>query len=115
MLIPDTTLIKNGSSFPAPRLLWAPHLFGREEYFDRCLSELAQLVPPICFGGRSSDRWHDFSVTIPRYYKDVYVNSFFPHPARLWNYLPIGCFPLAYDHSGFKSRINRHLLTLGSF
>ena len=29
--------------------------------------------------------------------------------------LPIECFPLTYDLSGFKSRINKHLLTLGSF
>ena len=36
-----------------------------------------------------SDRLHDFSVTIPRCYKDVYVNSFFPCRARLWNSLPI--------------------------
>ena len=60
---------------------------------------------------------HDFSVTIPRCYKDVYINSFFPRTARLWNSLPIECFPfpLTYDLSGFKSRINRHLLTVGSF
>ena len=45
----------------------------------------------------------------------VYVNSFFPRTARLWNSLPIECFPLTYDLSGFKSRINRHLLTVGSF
>ena len=32
MLIPDNTLIKKGSSFPPPRLFWAPRLFGREEY-----------------------------------------------------------------------------------
>ena len=68
--------------------------------------------------GRStpfSDRLHDFSVTIPRCYKDVYANSFFPCTARVWNYLPIECFPLTYDLSDFKSRINRHLLTVGSF
>ena len=68
--------------------------------------------------GRStcySDRLHDFSVTIPRCYKDVYVNSFFPRTARLWNSLPIECFPLTYHLNGFKSRINRHLLTVGSF
>ena len=64
---------------------------------------------------RYSDRLHDFSVTIPRYYKDVYVNSFFPHTARFWNYLPLECFPLTYDRSHFKSRINRHLLIVGSF
>ena len=47
--------------------------------------------------------------------KDVYVNSFFPGSARLWNSLPIECFPLTYDLNGAKSRVNRHLLTVGSF
>ena len=47
------------------------------------------------------------------YYKDVYVNSFFPHTARLWNSLPVECSPLMYDINGFKSRINQHLLTVG--
>ena len=92
-------------------------LFSRY-YFGRCSSELAQLVPLLfCRGGcnRYSDRLHDFSVPIPRYYKDVYVNSFFPRTARLWNSLPIERFPLAYDLKGFNSRINRHLLTLGFF
>ena len=81
-------------------------------------SELADLVSLPYSRGRStrySDRLHDFSVTIPRCYKDVYVNSFFSRTARLWNSLPIECFPLTYDLSGFKSRINRHLLTVGSF
>ena len=66
-------------------------------YFGRCSSELAQLVPLPYSRGRStrySDRFPDFSVTIPRCYKDVYVNSFFPRTARLWNSLPIECFPL---------------------
>ena len=83
-------------------------------YFGRCSSELAQLFPLPFSRGRStrySDRLHDFSVTIPRCYKGVYVNSFFPRTARLWNSLPIEYFPLTYDHSGFKPRINRHLLT----
>ena len=31
-LIPGTKLIKNGSSFPPPRLFRATRLFGREEY-----------------------------------------------------------------------------------
>ena len=87
-------------------------------YFGRCSSELAQLVPLPFSQGRSthySDRLHDFSVTIPRCYKDVYINSFFPRTAKLWNSLPIECFPLTYDLSGFKSRINRLLLTVGSF
>ena len=92
-------------------------------YFGRCSSELAQLVPLPFSRGRSSrysDRLYDFSVAIPRCYKDVYVffsvfNSFFSRTARLWNSLPIECFPLTYDLNGFKSRINRHLLTVGSF
>ena len=80
-------------------------------YFGRCSSELAQLVPLPYSRGRStrhSDRLHDFSVTIRRCYKDVYVNSF-------RNYLPIECFPLTYDLNGFKSRNNRYFLTVGSF
>ena len=87
-------------------------------YFGRCSSELAQLIPLPFPQGRSadySDRLHDFSATIPRCYKDIYVNSFFTGTATIWNYLPIECFPLTYDLSGFKSRINRHLLTVGSF
>ena len=55
-------------------------------YSGRSSYELAQLVPLPYSRGRStrhSDRLHDFSVTIPRCYKDVYVNSFFPRTARL--------------------------------
>ena len=55
-------------------------------YFGRCSSELAQLVPLPFSRGRStrySDRLHDFTVTIPRCYQDVYVNSFFPGTATL--------------------------------
>ena len=47
-------------------------------YFGRCSSELAELFPlPYCRGRstRYSDRLHDFSVTIPRCYKDVYITS----------------------------------------
>ena len=92
-------------------------LFYRH-YFGRRSSELAQLVPLPFSRGRStrySDRLRDFSVTIPRCYKDVYVNSFFPRTAKLWNSLPIECFPLTYDLSGFKFRIYRYLFTVGSF
>ena len=68
-------------------------------YFGRCSSGLAQLVL-LPFSGESytqySDRLHDFSVTIPGCYKDIYVNSFFSRTARLWNSLPIECFPLTY-------------------
>ena len=91
-------------------------LFDRY-YFGRCSSELAELVP-LPYSQRRftrySDRLHDFSVTIPRCYKDAYVSSFFPHTAELCNSLPRECFPLTYDLSDFKSRITRHFLTVGS-
>ena len=87
-------------------------------YFSRCLSEMAELVSLPDSRGRStrfSDRLHDFSVTIPRCYKDVYFNSFFPCRTRLWNSLPIEWFPLTYYLSDLKSRVIRHLLTVRSF
>ena len=87
-------------------------------YFGRCSSELAQFVPLPYSRGRStrySDRLHDFFATVSRCCKDVYVNSFFSDAVRLWHSLPIECFPLTYDHSSFKSRINRHLLTVVFF
>ena len=87
-------------------------------YFGKCSSELAELVLLPYSRGRStrySDRLHDFSVTIPRCYKNVYFSSFVPCTARFWNSLPIECFPLTYDLNGFKSRINRYLLIVGSF
>ena len=61
-------------------------------YFGRCSSELAQLIPLSFSRGRSthySDILRDFSVTIPRCNKDVYVNSFFPRTAKLWNSMSI--------------------------
>ena len=60
-------------------------------YFGRCSCELAELVPLSYSRGRStrfSDRLHNFPVTIPRCYTDVYVKSFFPCTARLWNFWP---------------------------
>ena len=66
-------------------------LFYRH-YFGRCSSELAQQVQLPYSQGRSTrhfDRLHDFSVTTPRCYKNIYVNSFFSGTARLWNSLPI--------------------------
>ena len=87
-------------------------------YFGKCSSELAQLVPfPYSRGRytRYSVRLHDFSVTIPKCYKDRYANSFFPYTYRLWNSLLIEYFPLTCNMDVFKSRINRNLLTVGSF
>ena len=61
-------------------------------YFGGSSSELAQPVPlPFSRGRptRYSYRLHHFSVTIPRCYKDGYINSFFPRTVRLWNYQSI--------------------------
>ena len=47
-------------------------------FFGRCSFELAQLVSLLYFCGMSnvySYRLDDFCVTIPRCYKNVYVNS----------------------------------------
>ena len=84
-------------------------------YFGRCSSKLAQLIPHPYSRGRStrysdrsstrySDRLHDFSVTIPRCYKNVYVNSFFLRTTRLWNSLLLEWLPLTYDLNDFNSR-----------
>ena len=52
---------------------------------------------------RYSDRLRDFSVTISRCYKDVFVNSFSPCTARLTNPLTIECFPyLTFDLNDFN-------------
>ena len=86
-------------------------------YFGRCSSVLAEVALLTYSWGRStcySDRLHVFSVTIPRYCKVVYVSSFVPHTAKLWNSLPIECIHLTFDLGCFKIRINRHLLTVGS-
>ena len=87
-------------------------------YFVRCSSGLAQLVPLLCSCVNCtcySDRLDDFPVTIPRCYKDVFVNNFFPRTTKFWNSLPIECFPLTYDLNGFKARSNGHLLSVVSF
>ena len=89
-----------------------------KSFLARCSSEVAQLVPlPDSWWNSNhySDRSYPFSVTIPRYYQDVYVNSFFPRTAGLLDSLSIECFPLIFDLSDFKSRINKHLLTVSSF
>ena len=46
-LITGTTLIKNGSSFPPPRLFRVPRLLGREEYFKNGIEKSCERVPRI--------------------------------------------------------------------
>ena len=98
--------------------LLKPWLISQVTFFGKWSSELLQLVPLPYSRGRSarySDKLHDFSVTIPRCYTDVYVNNLFSCIAKFWNSLLIECFPFTYDLSGFNSGINKHLLTVGSF
>ena len=59
-------------------------------YFSKRSFELTEMIPSLYSRGRSthySERLHDFSVTIPRCYKDLYVNSFFSLTAILWSSL----------------------------
>ena len=68
-------------------------------YFGRCSSKLAQLVPLPYSRGRSthySDRLHDFSVNIPRCYKDVYVNSFFPRTSFICSFF-LNRYPVCFN------------------
>ena len=62
-----------------------------------------------------SDKLNDFSDSFLRCYKNVNFSSFFPCTAKFWNSLSIEFFPFRYNLNVFKSRINRHLLTIGSF
>ena len=60
-------------------------------YFDKCSSELAQLVPLPYSRGRSTrycNRLSDVPVTIAICYEDFYANSFFPCTAGPWDFLP---------------------------
>ena len=116
----DASVLEERSSFKvlwftfSSKLDWGSYIIS----IAKTDSKLAELVPIPYSRGRStrySNRLYGYSVTIPRCYKDVNINSFFPRTTWLWNSLPIECFPLAYDLNGFKSRINRHLLTVGSF
>ena len=82
-----------------------------------CSSELAQLVPIPYFLGNSiyySDRSHDFLSPVLDVRKlSMSTVSFL---AQLESgILSTECFLLTYDLNGLKSRINRHLLTVGSF
>ena len=90
-----------------------------QSYFGRATSELVELVPlphSRWWPTHYSNRLHEFSVTTPKYYKDVYVNCSFPRTARLWNSFPKESFSLTYNLNGFfKSWGNRHLFFFGLF
>ena len=86
--------------------------------YELCSSFLAKVRESQgTWGPKSQGNWGNFAkkigakpslfVTIPKCCKDVYVNNFLPLADRLWNSLPIECFPLTYNLNGFKSGINR--------
>ena len=78
-------------------------------------SEPTELIPIPYRRARStrySYRLHDFSVTVPRWYNDVYLNSSLPRTCKLWNSLVAECFPLTYDLISFKSRVNRQFILM---
>ena len=117
-----TEIVSLGTDPPLGYLQWvnvASSSFFHRYYIGRCSSELAELVLPPHYCGRStrySNMLHGFSVTIPRYYKDVYANSFCSHSfsSSPWCPLPAECFPLTYDLNGFKSSVKWHLFSLNS-
>ena len=83
---------------------WNFHKWGITQN-EEVIFEMGGLTPSTKYG-----RSHDFSVTNPRCYKDFYGNNFFLCTARLWNSLPIKCFPLTYDLNDFKFRINKYIV-----
>ena len=85
-------------------------------HFSRYSSELAELVPLHYSCGMSthySKKLNDFYVTVSRFHKDVYINSFFPCTGRPGKFLLQNA-----DNSSlnsFKFRVNKYFLSLDSF
>ena len=77
-------------------------------------SELAGLVPVSYSCGKStrySIRLNGFSIVMAKCYKDAFVNRFPLLIVSFWNTVTEECFLL----NGFKSRVQRQLLSLRSF
>ena len=79
----DASVLEERSSFKvlwftfSSKLDWGSYIIS----IAKTDSKLAELVPIPYSRGRStrySNRLHGYSVTIPRCYKDVNINSFFP-------------------------------------
>ena len=69
-------------------------------YFGKIISELLELVQLPHSSGRSMchfNKLHYFSVTIPIYYKDVHISSFFLHTSKLLSSLLAESCPLTFD------------------
>ena len=68
--------------------VWAGAPSCRLELLDKLQKQLCRAIHPSLAASMEplahySGRLHDFSVTIPKCYKDVFVNSFFPCTAKL--------------------------------
>ena len=61
---------------------------------------------------RHSNKLHDFVVTVPRYSKEVYANSFLPRTPKLLDLLSTEYFPLTSNLNVFKAGVNRYLATI---
>lgn len=102
------------------RNVTSPSIFYRYQ-FSICSSEHDhhhKLVPLLYSRGRSthySDWFHELSVAISKYHKDVLVNSFFRRIVKLGNNFNVDSFPLTFILNVFKSRFNRHLLSIQLF
>lgn len=111
-LISDPSLTDDLQSLSHRRDVAALSLFYRY-YHGKCSSELASIVPPPQSFNRPTrlaSSSHPFQVTIPRCRTQLFSSSFLPRTARLWNSLPPNIFPLSYNLSLFKSRVNSYLL-----
>ena len=89
------------------RAVASSSLFHRY-YLDE-LVELVSFPLPYSRSTRYVDSIHNLAVSIPRLWKEIYANSFFPCIIRQWNFLPAYCFPLTYNLNRFKTNMNRYL------
>ena len=84
-------------------------------YFGRCSLELAQLVPLSFSRGGLLIILMDSMIFLSPFLNVTRVSMSTVSFLAQLDSLPKECCPSTYDLSGFKSRINRHLLTVGSF
>ena len=82
-------------------------------YFGRCSSALEECVPKPTVFSRSTRRANTltcYHVSQERSRTEGRSGNFFVRTARIWNQLPMTCFPDQYNIGSFKRRVNRFLL-----
>ncbi len=83
-------------------------------YFGRCSSALSESVPKPQVFSRNTRRASPtacYHVETERTGTVSRSNSFFVRTSKLWNKLPLTCFPNQYNLGSFKRRVNRHLMS----